>query len=442
MKLHDYFKYFLEHSVNLNDSRIEMLDSRVQAITSFLKGDPTLGALAVDVIPQGSYAQKTIIRPLPGRDFDADVLLELVEQANWEASDYIANLYSAFRASSTYKEMVSRKTRCVTVQYANDFHVDVVPYIERAGNKYVTNRHENSFELTDPERFSEWLDEKNRTASLHLVPAIRLLKYLRDFKSRFAVKSIVLTALLGDRVNFANLLGDPTYYGDLATTLVHLLNDLDTYLQANATLPVIQDPGGTGEDFGQRWDQDGYANFRNWIHFYAQKVDAAYEETDRDAGVALWQEVFGEDFKKPPVEIQLAEAKAMVPSSERFIDRDFGAEIIATSYTVRIAGRVRPQPGFRNYTLARRGNRVMKGRSLVFNVVACTVPKPYDVYWKVRNTGAEAARLEALRGEIGRDTGTGEKTETTAYRGSHYVECYIVKDGKCVASDRQSVFVE
>ena len=442
MKLHDYFRNFLSTEVNLNATRIDTLDTRVSAITNFLNGDELLGPMIIDVVPQGSYAHKTIIKPLPGREFDADVLLVLNEQPGWEPREYLAKLYAAFRASGTYCDMVDRKTRCVTIDYANEFHIDVVPCIERAERKYVTNRHENRFELTDPERFTEWLDEKNRTANMKLVQVIRLMKYLRDYKTRFAVKSIILTALLGDRVNFANLLGDADYYSDVPTALLHVVGDLNSYLQANSTLPVIRDPGGTGEDFSQRWEQDGYANFRKWINYYAEKIAAAYEETDRDLSVALWQEIFGAQFKAPVAKLMLAESSSAESPTEQFIDRDYGAEIVPSPYELRILGRVRPSRGFRNYTLSRRGNRVMKGRSLVFSVSQCTVPAPYDIYWKVRNTGAEAARVNQLRGEIRRDQGGHEKTETTSYRGGHYVECYVVKNGKCVARDHQSVFVE
>jgi hypothetical protein len=171
-------------------------------------------------------------------------------------------------------------------------------------------------------------------------------------------------------------------------------------------------------------------------------VRAAYDETDRDKSVALWQDVFGIRFKKPPAELQLSEGKAAAAPSEHFIDTDFGFPIVPTRQHLRIRGRVRPKAGFRHYPLPQRGNRVMKGRSLVFEVTECTVPKPYEVYWKVRNSGAEAAKLNALRGEITRDAGGHQKTETTSYRGSHYVECYVVKNGECVAMDRQQVFVE
>jgi hypothetical protein len=241
-----------------------------------------IGPILLDVIAQGSYAHRTIIKPQAGRDFDADVLIQLVEQDGWEPRDYIAQLQAAFMRSETYKWMLSRKTRCVVVQYANGFHIDCVPYVERFGQTYITNRHENVFELSNPEGFNEWLEQQNRTSNGHLVEVIRLMKFLRDFKGTFGVKSIVLSTLLGGRVNAVNLWSDPKYYCDLPTTLLHVVEDLNMYLQANEFMPVISDPGGTGDDFSQRWDQERYVNFRNKIQFYARKIEEAYNETDKD----------------------------------------------------------------------------------------------------------------------------------------------------------------
>lgn len=67
------------------------------------------------------------------------------------------------------------------------------------------------------------------------------------------------------------------------------------------------------------------------------------------------------------------------------------------------------------------------------------VPEPYDIYWKVKNYGAEAERANCLRGQI--VSGTKHRSEPTAYRGHHYVEVYIVKNGRCVAINRQRVDV-
>lgn len=440
MKLLAYFKDFLEGTVNLNQSRIDQLDARVEAISNCLRADAELGQLVEDVIPQGSYAHKTIIKPLPDHEFDADILLQLVEQPGWEPKDYTNNVYAAFGRSSTYKDMVSRRTRCVVVDYANEFHVDVVPYIERDAGSFITNRNENRFELTNPEGFNAWLDEQNRVAGGHLIEVIRLLKYLRDFKGTFGIKSVILTTLLGGAVNFVNTLNDTAYYSDMPTALLHIGKDLDAYLQATPDLPLIADPSCPGEDFNHRWDQDGYSNFRDKLHYYVGKIEAAYAEQDKEKSLSLWQEVFGADFKQPTSVVKMAESASLVPATEKFIDRDFGFPL-APQYRLRIVGHVERKDGFRAYDLPRKGNRVEKGRSLRFSVAECTVPAPYKMYWKVRNTGAEAEKLGQLRGEIREDTGAHRHGEHTKYRGSHYVECYVVKDGRVVARDRQPVFV-
>jgi len=195
VKLLKYFDAFLVNTVNLNQTRLDLLGERIEAITNFLQScDHELAGMFVQTVPQGSYAHRTIIKPVgPNDGFDADLLLEVTEDTGWEAEDYVDRLYEAFRGSTTYKNMVTAKTRCVKVNYAGDFHVDVVPYMERHGEKFITNSENNEFELTNPEGFNSWLDEKNRTTGGRLVKVIRLMKYLRDYKNTFSVKSFILT---------------------------------------------------------------------------------------------------------------------------------------------------------------------------------------------------------------------------------------------------------
>jgi hypothetical protein len=441
-KLTDHFTNFLDEVVNLNQSRLDVLDQRLETIEGFLVNDADFGPLmsSDELIPQGSFAQKTIIKPLPGHEFDVDALVPLLEQSGAEPRDYIPQLYSAFRSSGTYRSKVSRKTRCVTLQYANDFHIDLVPYIERVGRLYITNRHENRFELTDPEQFTEWLDEQSRITNGHLIAVIRLMKYLRDFKQTFTARSIILTTLLGGRVNFVNLIGDPRYYADVPTTLVNVVADLDTYLQANLHLPVLLDPGRTNEDLSHRWDDTQYQNFRVRIHRYSELMSDAFNEPDAEKSERLWQGIFGSSFKAPRIEKRalLLEAASPAPQ-EQFLERDLLIPYRPGGYRLRIIGRVGRKAGFRTYDLPKQGNRVMKGRTLTFRIAQCDAPAPYEIYWKVRNHGTEAADRRALRGEItlGGDT----KVESTLYRGSHWVECYIVKNGVCVARDLHPVII-
>jgi hypothetical protein len=96
--------------------------------------------------------------------------------------------------------------------------------------------------------------------------------------------------------------------------------------------------------------------------------------------------------------------------------------------------------GFREFELAKMGNRVGKHRELVFKANT-TVPAPYTIYWKVRNGGEEACNSHQLRGEIRKDEGQNKRREPTLFKGTHYVECYVVKEGVVVAKDRHTVIV-
>jgi hypothetical protein len=440
MRLNRHFKHFLENTVNLNQSRIDDLDARVDAITGFLEQEAVFGPIFNDVIAQGSYAHRTIIKPVNGKEFDADVLLHIDAQPGWEPQDYVNNLCAAFKGNGTYKAIARPKKRCVTIDYHDDFHIDVVPYFEVAGgNHYITNRETNQLELTDPEAFNTWLLEQNAIAKNHLVEVIRLVKYIRDTKG-FTIKSVILTALLGERVNEANVWADAGYYADMPTTLLHVVGDLDDYLQANPTMPWIADPSGTGENFGDRWTQAGYSTFRDKIHQYSVAIAAAYAEADAAKSLERWQKVFGSSFVAPP-----AASSASLPAvvtTEQWLEKDFGIKPLPTNHTLRLTARTQRKKGYRHGVLSAQGGRVAKGQKIVFKVDKCDVPEPYDVYWKVRNTGTEAANVGQLRGEIRKDTGSRSREESTKYRGSHWVECYIVKNGYCVASTKQLVFVK
>ncbi|TJZ80029.1 nucleotidyltransferase [Rhodococcus oryzae] len=437
MKLHAYFKHFLENTVNLDDSRIETLNKRVDAISSFLRDHEVFGEFFLDVVAQGSFAQRTIIKPVGSREYDADVLLSLKEHPDWTPAQYTQELYKAFDGSGRYKGMAHRRTRCVYIDYADPFHIDVIPYVESRMD--ITNNKTNDWEHSDPESFTAWLEGKTRITGGRLPTVLRLLKYLRDSKTTFSVKSVLLTILVGERIESWRTDVDAGHYGDIPTALVNIVKDLDQYLQANHFMPAIWDPAGTGQDFSGRWDQDGYANFRRQIHHYAGKIREAYDEPDKATSLVAWQAIFGTRFQAPPAADTVTGSAAREDTGEQFIDTTLRIPV-RISASVRLVGRVRRAGVLRPYDLPKRGDRVGKGRYIDFRLDVCTVPEPYQVYWKVKNTGAEARRRNQLRGQVRR--GESSMYEHTEYIGGHYVEVYIVKDGVCVARDRQQVIVQ
>lgn len=303
MQLPDHFAELLTGTVNLPDSKLEKLDDRVEAIYDALAADEVLGALVKDKIPQGSWAHETIINPQREREFDADFLLHLDENTDWSSDpvQYREELYAALGRHPTYKGMPrSRKCRCVRVTYADFCHVDIVPYVKLGGwQEVIVMGDDNEWENTNPTGFTEWMQERDAIAEGNLRRVIRLLKYLRDKSDWYGTKSVILTTLVGDTVNGANKLSDPGYYGSLPTALLHIVQDLDDYLQANPTKPSVPDPSRTGGTFDHRWEEPTYLRFRDRIHGYRTAIEEAYDEPNKERSVELWQAIFGTGFKAP-----------------------------------------------------------------------------------------------------------------------------------------------
>lgn len=82
------------------------------------------------------------------------------------------------------------------------------------------------------------------------------------------------------------------------------------------------------------------------------------------------------------------------------------------------------------------GRKLPKNWWLRFYVKKTNIPQPFEVKWRVVNTGKEAREAHDLRGKIEPDAGYKTKKERTAYRGTHYMDCFVIKDGVCIAKDK------
>jgi len=304
-----YFGEFLRDEVNLNQSRLDVLEERVEAVYTALCADATVGSIITGKIPQGSWPHRLIIKPKPNGDFDADLLLEMGEVDGWEPKQYINEVYNAMHRHGTYsKQTHGRKCRCCYLQYAPanlvGCHLDIVPFITLSdGRRVIVNRDDNVWEpdpgSTDPEAFSLWVARRDELTDKNFRKVVRLMKYLRDERGSFnGVKSIILTTVMGLQVTEFSAF-DTDRYKNVPTALVHLVEDLDTWLQARPTKPHIANPNGDGTNFNHRWEPETYNNFRDRIHSIAADMRAAYEEEDKAASIAAWQALLGNNFTPP-----------------------------------------------------------------------------------------------------------------------------------------------
>jgi len=202
-------------------------------------------------------------------------------------------------------------------------HLDIVPHLNLAdGREVIVNRDDNTWEPTAPQGFTDWMKNKDALAKGNLRKVIRLMKYLRDHKNSFTgTRSILLTTLLGEQVTKLRTLLDPGYYSDVPTTLLHLVKDLDAWLQAHPTKPSIPDPSGSGVTFDHRWEQSTYSYFRDRIHVHTAEIEEAYKEENKERSIELWQGIFDDGFKAPATSSSSAKFPAAAPAAPSTVGR-------------------------------------------------------------------------------------------------------------------------
>jgi hypothetical protein len=313
MKHIDLFNGFLKNTVNLNETRVTDLENSIEAIKDAVRAsdwEPHINGW----MAHGSWAHKTIIRPVDKGEFDADLIVFVEHVEGWFAAAYIDELYSAFRANATYRDMVNRSSHCVTISYANDKKIDVAPCLTNRtilNQLEVCNRTKDQFERTEPKQYTDWLIERNSySGSNSFRKVTRLIKYLRDIKESFTCSSVLLTTILGYCI--ASTDKDSADFSDTSTALRTVFGRMDEWLQANPSKSTVTNPFLSSENFADMWTDEQYENFREKIHTYREWIDDAYIEQDRDESIAKWRRVFGHDFAKGEV---LEEGRSVTKSA-------------------------------------------------------------------------------------------------------------------------------
>ncbi len=319
----EYFNTFLKDAVNIDDTRLNKLKLRVDAVYKALQADSNIGNLISGKLPQGSWAQNTIIRPKPDGEFDADFMLLMSEKPGWAPKDYLNSVYNALSHNSTYSEQKhGRKCRCVWLQYAPEngvgCHLDIVPLISLAdGRQVIVNRDDNCWEpaagSTSPQGFTDWIKRRDELTSGQFRRVVRLMKYLRNERGSFdGVKSVILTTVLGLQVTEARALLSSNY-SNVPTALLNIVEDLDAWLQARPCKPSLPNPAGDGTNFDHRWKESTYQNFRDRINSIAAAMRDAYDEPDKEKSAKAWNELFGDEFKPPSGKANSSKSRSATP---------------------------------------------------------------------------------------------------------------------------------
>lgn len=313
MDLPKHFQRF-HRNIQLNDEREAKIRRGLERFNEFLTRDQLGDYVLSAPVPQGSYAQGTIVRPLRrDPDYDVDILLPLDldclmrERGVRDGNEVFAYLHK--RLKTEYKAGVAKRNKCMRISYQEGFHVDLVPGqpLDNVGGPYkIIDRERNRFIQTNPLALTNWVSSLNDQTAGHFSPAITMFKRWRDrqrFARATAPRSIFITILAG--TSYLQYAADSRIHlrtkekmtrqnmvVDLGKTMLQYIRECNTW--SGPTGLII--PGSQGEDLMDRFEAK--TRFIERLqHFVEYSEKAALQNYEKFA-INHWQRLFGDDFPR------------------------------------------------------------------------------------------------------------------------------------------------
>lgn len=421
MNISQTFRDFL---LNLRVSETERISRRYRKITRVLNRDfHYIESEERNSLQVGSYGRRTATKGVS----DLDMVFELSEEHYLRYDSRTNNGQSALLQDikksilSIYPSTDIKGDGQVVVVSFTNYRIEVCPgFLQENGSyKYPDSNNGGIWKLTKPRQEINEMNSFNNTTNSNLK---RLARMCRAWRNKNGVK---MGGLLIDTLCYKFLKANEQHWETSYSNYHFLVRDFFGYLINTDKEQKIWYAPGSNQKVYKKY------NFIPKARKAYTNIIAAIEKNESDTVYAIWRKVFGLCFPYPRI---ILESSINYTNNEEFIENQYPVDI-QNSLSVDCLVK---QQGFREHLLSEL--KILKsGKSLKFYIKNTDVEWPYNVKWKVKNKGKIAKEKKMLRGQIVNDEGSGERTEHTSFNGEHYVECYIIKDGICVARDRVDV---
>lgn len=286
MKLNDHFRKFIGN-ISLGPSREERITSALSNWEEKFSEDIELKDKFKDFFPQGSYSTNTTIKPMKENEYDIDAVLLLNINENESPKDTLYWIRDRIISHKYFQKATKVKNRCVRIDYANDFHVDVVPALPYEDIIKIPSKKENSWSKNNPVGFTKWCNDININSEHYYSKIVKIVKYWRDNKvgEETAPKSILLSTIIGHKLQ---------KMPSIAETLVETLRELINYLEdiIDTQNIFIGNPSLPEENIARDWDIENANRFFMKIKSFYTDAYFALKEENTELSIQKWQEIF------------------------------------------------------------------------------------------------------------------------------------------------------
>jgi hypothetical protein len=132
---------------------------RYQSISSYLdEEDSPLRKYHPFIYPHGSINTETTVKPIGEVEFDVDVICQMEIPERMRQAAFLDLIYDRLKQRGIYT--LKRMNRCVRVQYADEFHIDITPgtpdLAQGPENILVADKELGGWKESNPKDYGVW----------------------------------------------------------------------------------------------------------------------------------------------------------------------------------------------------------------------------------------------------------------------------------------------
>ena len=402
---------------------------------------------------QGSYAMFTLNQH-PDNEYDIDIAIVFkkddLPSSALGARQRIADAFN--KVAGHFSQDPEARPNAVTVWYAEGYHIDFAVYrtYEDAFGGIIHEHAGPDWTERDPMGVTNWFNDSVKSSSppkeygatvddYQMRRMVQLLKAFAKSRSSWNLPGGLIISVLVDECY------QPDYYRDDAAlyyTMLAIHNRLD--LNTEVYSPVSTSESLTNRDKYKKQVE----RFRDKLDSAIKKLDPVFaDDCTEDEAMKAWNSVFNHPFWAEEVvedEPVAADDKdlderahsrftANLPLGEKSHQESM-RWVFANTHRVRLYAYTYLGKNKKLGGLKSDGRTIKNGLDLKY-VVKTNVRGHYRVFWQVVNTGKHAELEGGERGNIfeSNDPNPAVHWEASLYTGKHWIECFIVKNGTCVA---------
>ena len=432
MSLQDDFKAFL-HDIEPKKSTVDEIASAHKTLRAYLEGHEYYSQRCSATYLSGSYAKHTAIRPVKDEDHrDVDIVVETDYSTSENSADVIIELRDVLYESDKYKS-ARLQTHSVGIALSK-LDIDVVPLASEGEGRFIGDLDDASWSETNPKDHIKWSSQTNARHDGLYVPVVKMMKWWRREhcpETRRWPKGITLEKIIADCFP-----EDSSAYEELMIGLFENIHDSLSEELETGVVPVIADPVLPTNNLAESYTLEDFRSFIGGLE------EALYVLQEEGSNNDSWRKILGNRFpsgnsnagyKALAKSVYTVEQALCVPHRKSspwpFTKRRPGVVVVVADVTFE-DGHVE--------TISSNGRVIPKGCQIDYRIIRSKGLQSLTAKWLVVNTGEEAYAAGCPRGEFeNSNLAGGGRHESTAYAGRHYVQCLLIKGGRCVARSKE-----